>query len=249
MIRADIRCGRYCPSSPVGKLPGRPLERPALGRTVAPHRARYRSAMAGFQIDTAGSAEEHQLTSTRSRTSRFGFTAALVASVLVPVVLAAPSPAAAATVPSGFQEQIVFSGLVNPTNIEFASDGRVFVLEKGGKIKIFDSLADPTPTVFADLSGEVMDYWDRGALGLALDPNFPASPYVYVSYTLDAGPGQTPPVFNDACADPTGQGCVVTSRVSRLTAVGNTMSGPEQVLLTDWCQQFPSHSIGDLHFG
>src|SRR5262249_33606349 len=126
-----------------------------------------------------------------------------MASVLVPVVFAAPSPAAASTVISGFQEQVVFTGLVNPTNIEFSPDGRVFVLEKSGKIKVFDSLSDPTPTLFADLSGEVMDYWDRGALGLALDPNFPASPYVYVSYTLDAGPGQTPPVWIDPCPDPT----------------------------------------------
>src|SRR5262249_53560922 len=117
------------------------------------------------------------------------------------------------------------------------------------EIKVFDSLSDPTPTLFADLSGEVMDYWDRGALGLALDPNFPASPYLYVSYTLDAGPGQTPPVSIHARADRTGQGCVVTSRVSRLTAAGDVMTGSEQVLLTDWCQQFPSHSIGDLHFG
>src|SRR5215470_12463580 len=187
--------------------------------------------------------------STRRRLLPSGLAVTLVASVLVAVVVGFPSPAAAATLPSGFQEQVVFSGLVNPTNIEFSPDGRIFVLEKGGTIKVFDSLSDPTPTVFADLSNEVMDYWDRGALGLALDPNFPASPYVYVSYTLDAGPGQTPPVWHDACADPTGQGCVVTSRVSRLTAVGDTMSGSEQVLLTDWCQQFPSHSIGDLHFG
>ena len=27
------------------------------------------------------------------------------------------------------------------------------------------------------------------------------------------------------------------------------MTGTEQVLIEDWCQQFPSHSIGTLEFG
>ena len=38
-------------------------------------------------------------------------------------------------------------------------------------------------------------------------------------------------------------------RLSRLTANGDVMTGPEQVLINDWCQQFPSHSQGDLRFG
>ena len=43
-------------------------------------------------------------------------------------------------------------------------------------IKEFDNLTDTTPTTVADLSGEVQNYWDRGLLGLALDPNFPTNP-------------------------------------------------------------------------
>jgi PKD repeat protein len=155
------------------------------------------------------------------------------------------------TLPANFQESIVFSGLNHPTAVRFASDGRVFVAEKSGLIKIFDSLTDTTPTTFADLRTAVHDFWDRGLLGLALDPNFPTAPYVYVLYTYDAPPGQTAPVWNDACPSPPGpttDGCVVTGRLSRLTASGNTMTS-EQVLLSGWCQQFPSHSIGDLRFG
>src|SRR5262245_6159963 len=156
-----------------------------------------------------------------------------------------------AALPTGFQESTVFSGLTFPTNFRFASDGRIFVAEKSGLIKVFDNLSDTTPTTFADLRSQVDDYWDRGLLGLALDPNFPTAPYVYVLYTYDAGPGQTAPIWNDACPTPPGattDGCVVTARLSRLTASGNTMTG-EQVLLSGWCQQFPSHSIGDLQFG
>jgi glucose/arabinose dehydrogenase len=41
---------------------------------------------------------------------------------------------------------------------------------------------------------------------------------------------------------------VVSGRLSRLPANGN-VAGSEQVLIEDWCQQYPSHSIGDLEFG
>ncbi|HYN97881.1 MAG TPA: PQQ-dependent sugar dehydrogenase, partial [Pilimelia sp.] len=187
-----------------------------------------------------------------SRRRSLGAAAAVIltAGVLAPLTSAAP--AHAVVLPAGFQEQVVFSGLNQPMNVEFAPDGRVFVAEKGGRIKVFDNLADPTATVFADLSTNVHDQHDRGMLGLALHPNFPTAPWVYVLYTYDAPPGRTAPVWNDDCSAVGGANagqCVVTGRLSRLQAAGNTMTGAEQVLLHDWCQQYPSHSIGDLHFG
>lgn len=166
---------------------------------------------------------------------------------LASLALGAPAALAANLLP-GFQESVAFDGLTAPTAVRFAPDGQVFIAEKSGLIKIYDDLSDPSATVFADLRTNVMDYWDRGLLGLAIHPQFPAQPYVYVLYSLDAPIGGTPPVFNDACADPTGNGCVIGARLSRLTASGNVSVG-EQVLIEGWCQQFPSHSIGDLHFG
>ncbi|MFC7529713.1 discoidin domain-containing protein [Actinoplanes sp. GCM10030250] len=158
-----------------------------------------------------------------------------------------PQAAQAAVLPAGFREQTVLTGLDLPMNLEFASDGRIFVAEKAGRIKVFDSIADTTPTIFADLRTNVHNQNDRGLLGLALHPDFPAQPYVYVLYTYDAPPGQTAPVWNDDCSSVGGANagrCVVTARLSRLDAAGN-----ETVLLHDWCQQYPSHSIGDLRFG
>jgi glucose/arabinose dehydrogenase len=173
--------------------------------------------------------------------------------LLAPLVaLAAQQPASASTLPSGFRDSVVLSGLSNPTVVQFAADGRIFVGQKNGVIKVFQSLTDTSPATFADLSAKVDDYWDRGLLGLALDPGFPSSPYVYVLYTYDAPIGGTAPTWNDACPTPPGattDGCLVSARVSRLTASGNTMTGSEQVLVEDWCQQFPSHSIGTLLFG
>ena len=123
---------------------------------------------------------------------------------------------------------------------------------------MFDNLSDPTPTIFADLRTNVHNFWDRGLLGLELHPNFPSSPYVYVLYALDAPIGGTAPrwgvagVTTDPCPTPPGptsDGCVVGARLSRLTASGNVATGPETVFLENWCQQYPSHSIGTIAFG
>ena len=148
--------------------------------------------------------------------SRLGAILAVAVATLIATTtlsLASPATAAAATYPLGFSEQTVFSGLTNPTAIRFASDGRVFVAEKSGLIKVFDSLADPTPDVFADLRTQVHNFWDRGLLGLALDPNFPANPYVYVLYTHDAAIGGTAPRWGTAGA--TSDGCPDAARGDR----------------------------------
>src|SRR3954465_15081324 len=127
----------------------------------------------------------------------------LAAGVIVPlagalaVAVAAAAPATAA-VPTGFTDTVAIGGLTSPTAAAFAPDGRVFVAEKSGLVKVFDSLADPTPTVFADLRTPTQAFWDRGLLGLAVAPAFPARPYVYVSYTLDALPGGAAPQWGDA---------------------------------------------------
>jgi glucose/arabinose dehydrogenase len=204
-----------------------------------------------------------QIRSVRAR-CRLGFVLAGVAIVALLGPVGAPPPAPqqanAGTVPPGFEDTVVIGGLINPTVIRFASDGRVFVAEKRGVIKVYDSLFDPTPAVFADLRTNVYNFWDRGLLGMALDPGFPSNPYVYVLYSYDHELGSTSPpprwgtpgTDSDPCPTPPGpntDGCVISARLSRLIASGNTMSGSEKVLIEDWCQQYPSHSIGALQFG
>jgi glucose/arabinose dehydrogenase len=156
--------------------------------------------------------------------------------------------AEAAAVPPGFTESVAFSGLSAPTAVRFAADGRVLVAEKGGRIKLFDSLSDTTPTVVADLSTAVQNYWDRGLLGLALDPNYTTNGNIYVLYAYDKAPNSSQvPRWGDTCPTPPGatdDGCVITGRLSRISS-----TGAETVLIEDWCQQYPSHSIGSLAFG
>src|SRR5215212_8361110 len=141
--------------------------------------------------------KENLVAKEKAETPRlFGVWTALVAAILAAAVLVLLAPVSAnavATLPSGFQEEAVISGLTNPSNVEFSQDGRVFVAEKSGLIKVFDGLSDTTPTTFADLRTKVHNFWDRGLLGLALDPNFPTNPYVYVLYTYDAPIGGTAP--------------------------------------------------------
>ncbi len=168
------------------------------------------------------------------------------------VCLALATATTAQNLPQGFQDSVVLGGFEDPTLFRFAPDGRVFVGQKDGLIYTFDDIDDTTPTLFADLSTNVYDVWDRGLLGLAVSPGWPLDPYVYVMYTYDAPPGGSAPTWNDDCPDPPGftnMGCVASGRLSRLEAAGDVMTGTEVVLIEDWCQQFPSHSVGDLGFG
>ncbi len=167
------------------------------------------------------------------------------------------TPALAGTLPAGFQESTAFSGLVNPTVVRFADDGRVVVAEKSGLVKVFSGPSDSSAEVVADLRREVHNYWDRGLLGMTLDPDFVTNQKIYVLYTRDALPGgavpqwgSTTPATSDPCPNPPGatsDGCVVSGSLSRLQLNG-TPNATETVLVDDWCQQYPSHSVGSLEF-
>jgi glucose/arabinose dehydrogenase len=187
------------------------------------------------------------------------------------LLLALPSAAAAEPeLPPHFQDEVVFEGLEQPTNFRFAADGRVFVAEKPGRILVFDNLSDPDPTVFADLRGAVYDHGDRGLLGIELDPEFESGrPYVYALYTWDHVLGEpwdpTKPEYGnpgvsgdpDCPAQNSSHSCLVSGRLVRLEeslvhpnhAVEESGRPKEEELLQGWCQQFDSHSIGDLAFG
>lgn len=166
-----------------------------------------------------------------------------------------PTLALAQTYPAGFRQSHPLTGLSAPTQARFAHDGRIYVAEKSGRILVFDNLLDTTAELVADLGPDVHDYHDRGLLGMDLDPHFPERPYLYVLYTHNGG------LFDDApprwpatnCPTPPGAtaqggGCVVSGRLARLT-VENGKVVATTLLVEDWYQQFPSHSIGSVRFG
>ena len=142
-------------------------------------------------------------------------------------MLAGP-PAQAATVPAGFSETLVASGLASPTAMQFAPDGRLFVAEQGGRLRVIkDGALLPTP--FLTLT--VSSVGERGLLGVAFDPAFSTNHYVYVYYTAT-----TPAIHN---------------RISRFTANGDVaVAGSEVILLElDNLSSATNHNGGALAFG
>ena len=136
--------------------------------------------------------------------------------------------ATAATVPAGFTDAVVASGLSNPSAMALAPDGRIFVCQQNGVLRVIKNGALlPTPflTVTVDSSGE------RGLLGVAFDPNFVSNQLVYIYYTAT-----TPTIHN---------------RISRFTASGDVALAGSEVIVMDMpnLSSATNHNGGALHFG
>ncbi len=132
-----------------------------------------------------------------------------------------------ATLPTGFTE-VSYSGLSNATAMAVAPDGRLFVCQQGGQLRIIKNgalLATPFVTLSVDPMGE------RGLLGVAFDPNFLLNQYVYVYYTV---PGSPP-----------------HNRLARLTANGDVALAGSQVNLLELnnLSGATNHNGGAIHFG
>ncbi|MEY2433601.1 MAG: hypothetical protein QOC92_3326 [Acidimicrobiaceae bacterium] len=141
------------------------------------------------------------------------------------LVVGPPAPAGAATVPAGFVET-TFGGLSAPTAMAFAPDGALYVAEQSGALRVLRNGAmngQPFVTLSVDSNGE------RGLLGVAFAPGFPAVNRVYVYYTV---PGSPP-----------------HNRVSWFAANGDVAAGGEHVII-DLPNLGPTnHNGGALHFG
>ncbi len=117
-----------------------------------------------------------------------------------------------AALPGGFSSETVASGLYTPIAFDFAPGNRIYVAEKFGHVRVvINGVAERTP--FVDISNQVNTYNDRGLVAIAVDPQFPTRPYIYVGYAYD------PP----EAAGGTGLGGIDgggsrVSRVSRFTA-------------------------------
>jgi glucose/arabinose dehydrogenase len=125
-----------------------------------------------------------------SRTSRRRSTAsssiaraaALILAFSAWPALTAPPAAAGVT----FSADPVATGLNQPVAFTFAPSGLIFYVEKdSGQIRIYDPVAD-TDSLFYDVPGVNGD-GERGTLGIALHPAYPAKPFVYVYATRTSG--------------------------------------------------------------
>ncbi len=106
----------------------------------------------------------------------------------LPAVLLLALPAGAANVPDGFADEYVIGNLEQPASIAFLPDGRLFVIEqKTFRVRLVVSGAFTTTDPVATLTGINGSGDERGLLGIAVDPGWPARPYVYTHATAVGG--------------------------------------------------------------
>ncbi len=94
------------------------------------------------------------------------------------------------TIPTGFVKTNVITGLQYPVHFDVSADQRYFITQKGGnasgscangKILVYSNSGALLST-FYDLTDSVQCDFERGLLGLALDPVFSSNHYVYAYY-------------------------------------------------------------------
>ena len=129
-----------------------------------------------------------------------------------------------------FEQTLVANGLSSPTAMAFAPDGRLFVAEQSGHLRVIRNgvlLAKDFVTLAVTSNSE------RGLLGIAFDPQFSSNRYVYVYYTRSTSP--------------------IKNRVSRFTASAVNpdvaRAGSERVILDDIGSDAGNHNGGAIHFG
>jgi glucose/arabinose dehydrogenase len=143
-------------------------------------------------------------------------------------IATASTPASAATLPPGFAETRLASGMNNVTTMSLAPDGRIFVSEQAGRLRVIKDealLAAPALTLSVDATNE------RGLLGIAFDPSFAQTGFIYAYYT-----SPTPVPHN---------------RISRFTMNGDVVTAGSEVTLLDLpaLGLAPIHNGGSMHVG
>jgi glucose/arabinose dehydrogenase len=139
--------------------------------------------------------------------------------------------------PTGFTEAAVATGLSRPTAMEFAPDGRLFVLEQAGNVE----LVRPDGTTSTALHLNVDSQGERGLLGIAFDPAFASNHFVYLYYT-NPGAGGAPWATGEH------------NQLSRFTVDDSDLTRPifkNEAPILDWdnLSAASNHNGGAIHFG
>ena len=155
---------------------------------------------------------------------------------------------------SGFvSETVTTLPMYKPVGLAFAPDGRMFIWQENGIVRIYKNGALVT-TPFLNIQSRVNTVNDRGLLGFALDPNFSTNGYVYLAYTYEpnGNPNDPAPKTNRLTrmqADPSNPDIVLAN--SETVLLGSIGTAP--------CSNYPdgadcigsdsdSHSAGMIRF-
>lgn len=156
--------------------------------------------------------------------------------VSLPTVSAAPAEAPPQrpflqTTPVISLTQIT-AGLTLPTDITHAGDGRLFITEQDGTIRLIDSTGTLLTTPFLDISGRVDRAGNEmGLLGLAFHPDYITNGHFYVNYTVDSPRRSRVSRFSVSAGDP------------------NLADPSSELILLEFEQPYANHNGGDLLFG
>ncbi|MDP9365486.1 MAG: PQQ-dependent sugar dehydrogenase [Chloroflexota bacterium] len=172
----------------------------------------------------------------RSALARRCAPAALLLPLAILMTLLPPTGSAAAA-PAGFEDAVV-ADVPLPTALTFTPDGRMLVTTKPGVLRVVrgDALL-PAPAL--NISAKVCGNYERGLLGVAVDPDFATNGYVFLYYTFKK--------YGD-CGRDTDR--VPVNRVSRFVMRGDTIDpNTENILIDNVVSRHGNHNAGDLEFG
>jgi glucose/arabinose dehydrogenase len=132
------------------------------------------------------------------------------------------------TYPADFAQVLVANTIANPTAMAFAPDGRIFVAEQSGRLRVIKN-GTLLPTPFLQLT--VSSTGERGLIGITLDPDFLSNQHIYLYYTVPGTPAH--------------------NRISRFTGNGDVVlpNSESIVLELDPLSNATNHNGGAMQFG
>ena len=138
--------------------------------------------------------------------------------------------------PGSYTVEAAFPNLSfnNPLDLQHPGDGsgRLFVVEQGGLIKVFENdAAASDASVFLDIQNQIATGGERGLLGLTFHPNFESNGFFYVNYTAP-NPLRT-----------------VISRFKVPLNNGDQADASSETIILTYDQPFGNHNGGQIRFG
>lgn len=118
----------------------------------------------------------------------------------------------------------------NPLSLQHANDERLFIVEKGGKIKIIQDDGTVNTIPFLDISSLISTDSERGLLGMAFHPDYSNNGYFYLYYTNLSGDAQI-------------------SRFSVDSANSDLADISSEFSILNYTQPAANHNGGNLVFG
>ncbi|RXR34149.1 T9SS type A sorting domain-containing protein [Flavobacterium piscinae] len=123
------------------------------------------------------------------------------------------------------------TGFSSPVAIVNAGDDRLFVVQRGGLIRIVNPNGTVNTTPFLSLTSIITAGGERGLLGLAFHPDYATNGRFYVNYTRS------------------GDGATVIARYNVSDTDENIANANSGEILLTIAQPFSNHNGGSLNFG